>query len=110
MATLLIGVGMRGMGIRFFNTVDAWEGTSQVVAFAGEDDETELAVVCAITRVALINQFGADARNVAELVRTFRENRALIEKVASDKYDRRGRTGPIILQLKDFDDDGAAAS
>ena len=91
------------MGIRFFNTVDAWEGTSQVVAFAGEDDETELAVVCAITRVALINHFGADPRQVPDLIRVFRENRALIEKAASDKYDRRGRTGPIILQLKDFE-------
>ena len=90
------------MGLRFSNLVEAWNDIDLLVAFAGEDAGTSAPIVCAIMRDALVTHFGAHVMSVPSIIQSFRANRDLIERVASEKYVKSGRVGPIILRRHDF--------
>ena len=49
-----------------------------------------------------VSSFGAHPIQVIIIIQSFRSNRDLIEKIASEKYNTRGRAGPVVLRRHDF--------
>jgi hypothetical protein len=81
---------------------DAWDGSADVVRFPGEDGDTLYLVGCAISQEALAEHFGGERGDVPSLLGAFRRYRAVIERVASDKYDAEGRPDEVTLRAQDF--------
>jgi hypothetical protein len=73
-----------GLDLAFSNPPARYDSTRDIVTFAG----TALAssVVCAISREALDDHFGADGLGPKGRVETFNKNRSRIELMARIKY------------------------
>jgi hypothetical protein len=73
-----------GLDLRFADSPARYDSARDVVIFAGKAADAE--VRCEISRAALDDHFGADGLDKDGRIRKFRENRAVIERMARVKY------------------------
>jgi hypothetical protein len=93
-----------GLDLRFTDSPGRYDFDRDTVVFAGESRGER--VLCAISREALEDHFGADGQTKEQRIETFRKNRGEIERMAREVYLNRPVPfdGSVLIRTAEISD------